>query len=282
MKKEPAIPQHDLKGSNGEILHFDFAAWGEGDGHEPGVAHRHNFHEILVFEKGGGTHDIDFKTFETRSRSVHFVSSHSVHLMFRQKASAGYSLLFSPGYLPDELMAGLPFSKANPVLQLNEPEFGEVNQLAQKIKTEHHQKQPFYQPIVRGAVHSLMYYLLRVCREKHATPDISSYPHQVTSFIRLLERHYTTHRAVADYATMLHISAKHLIDLCRRHTGKTPLQLIREHTITEARKLLFYSGMSIKEIAYTMGFDEPANFSKFFKAATGTSPGTYRVRSGGK
>ena len=81
---------------------------------------------------------------------------------------------------------------------------------------------------------------------------------------------------VNDYAERLHISPKHLIDLCKKNTGKTPLQLIKEYTVAEAKRLLYNTGLTIKEVAYELNFDDPANFSKYFKSVCGYSPANYR------
>jgi AraC-like DNA-binding protein len=93
----------------------------------------------------------------------------------------------------------------------------------------------------------------------------------------LVQRHYADHKRVEDYADLLHISPKHLIAVCKEYTGNTPLNIIRDHLIAEIKKLLYHTDLSVKEIAYRLNFDEPGNFSKYFRSATGFTPLEYRA-----
>ncbi len=64
---------------------------------------------------------------------------------------------------------------------------------------------------------------------------------------------------------------------CKEHTGNTPLNIIRVHLVAEIKKLLYHTDLSVKEIAYRLNFDEPGNFSKYFRSATGFTPLEYRA-----
>jgi len=239
--------------------------------------HRHNFNEVLIYYKGGGTHDIDFTTYESKDRSLHFVASDNVHLVLNNKEDEGCSLLFENDFIDKDLTERLPFNKSNPVLQLNEEDFLSLDGLIERIKSEYSKKQKGYEMIIQAYLQTFMLHLIRMYesqnpegREGNAKPEI------INKFIVLIRENYIKHETVEQYASMLNVSAKHLIDLCKTHTGKTPLRHIRDHIISEAKKLLFNTKLSVKEIAYELGFDEPGNFSKYFKNASGYSPVEYR------
>jgi AraC-like DNA-binding protein len=57
---------------------------------------------------------------------------------------------------------------------------------------------------------------------------------------------------------------------------KTPRQIIREQVTLEAERLLYYTDMTGEEIAYDLGFDDPAHFSRFFKNLTAASPSEFK------
>ena len=100
----------------------------------------------------------------------------------------------------------------------------------------------------------------------------------VREFNYLVETHFKTHHKVADYAAMLNKSPKTLSNLFAEYNHKTPLQIIQERRILEARRLLQYANESISEIAYEMGFEELPSFSRFFKGRTGLSPSKFREK----
>lgn len=95
----------------------------------------------------------------------------------------------------------------------------------------------------------------------------------------LVEQHFREKHRVADYAEMLFKSPKTLSNLFHKSGDISPLKVINERIILEAKRLLFYSDKNAEEIGYELGFSEPAHFSKFFKNLVGTPPSTFRKDS---
>jgi len=92
----------------------------------------------------------------------------------------------------------------------------------------------------------------------------------------LLEREFMHLHLVSDYAARLSVSTKTLTLAVRACTGQTPLQMIDDRLVLEAKRLLRLSDLTVKEIAYHLGFDSPSNFVKFFRRHTGFQPGEYQ------
>ena len=97
-------------------------------------------------------------------------------------------------------------------------------------------------------------------------------------FEELLEAHFADHWAVADYANELGMTPVHLSRLTRAATGRTASRLIEERLVREARRNLVYTGLPVSTIAYTLGFNDPAYFSRMFSRVTGLSPRAFRQR----
>lgn len=97
-------------------------------------------------------------------------------------------------------------------------------------------------------------------------------------FTRLIERHFREHLPTEDYARRLGISAPHLNALCRRLGGHSALQMINQRLLLEAKRCLVYTAMTVHQISDSLGFSEPAYFSRFFKRGTGQSPKAFRLR----
>jgi AraC family transcriptional activator of pobA len=101
----------------------------------------------------------------------------------------------------------------------------------------------------------------------------------VSNFLDLVEQQMRRHWSVADYARYLGVSVDRLNSAVQRATGQTPLSLIHSRLIAEARQMLEGSGMHIAEIALSLGFEDPAYFSRFFKRLSGRSPRQYRFEA---
>ena len=101
----------------------------------------------------------------------------------------------------------------------------------------------------------------------------------VRRFNFLVDIHFKTKRQVSEYADLLNKSPKTLANLFLLYNQKTPHQIIHERVALEAKRLLHFSEKNSKEIAFELGFDEPAHFSKFFKKVVGLSPTEYREKT---
>jgi AraC family transcriptional activator of pobA len=97
-------------------------------------------------------------------------------------------------------------------------------------------------------------------------------------FELLLEQHYLKHWTVSQYAGALSITPTHLSRITRSATGRSASNLIVERVVREARRNLAYTTLPISTIAYTLGFNDPAYFSRMFSEATGLSPRSFRER----
>ena len=100
----------------------------------------------------------------------------------------------------------------------------------------------------------------------------------ILSFRRLLDVHFQQHKQVKFYCEALGLSEKRLNQTTSTVLGKTPKQVIDEYTVLEGKRLLAHSHLSVKEVAFKMGFEEPTNFAKHFRKHTGQSPQLFRTR----
>lgn len=98
----------------------------------------------------------------------------------------------------------------------------------------------------------------------------------VRKFNVLVDTHYKTKRKVSDYAELLFKSPKTLSNLFALYNQKSPQQIILDRLALEAKRLMSFSNKQNQEIAYELGFNDPAHFSRFFKKMTNTSPTQYR------
>ena len=98
----------------------------------------------------------------------------------------------------------------------------------------------------------------------------------VQRFRQMVELHYRQNLSIGAFARLLGVTRTHLHDACLRDTGSTPLALIHDRIISEAKLKLEQTEPLVEQVAYSLGFREPAYFNRFFKRMTGQSPGAYR------
>lgn len=98
----------------------------------------------------------------------------------------------------------------------------------------------------------------------------------VRAFNFLVEQHFREKHTVSEYAELLNKSPKTLANLFKKINQKTPLELIKNRRMLEARRLLSYTNEPISEIGYQIGFNDIQSFSRFFKKNEGSSPSEFR------
>ena len=98
----------------------------------------------------------------------------------------------------------------------------------------------------------------------------------IRDFNYLVEQHFKEKHTVAEYASLLNKSPKTISNLFKKVNDKTPLQLIQNRRMIEARRLLRHSDMAISEIGYEIGFNDVQTFSRFFKKHEGVSPSDFK------
>ena len=119
----------------------------------------------------------------------------------------------------------------------------------------------------------------RMARERFAAGAGSERQFDIVRrYYVLVDRYFREKKQVQEYALLLHRSPKTLSNLFAVYGLPSPLQVIRDRTQAEARRLLLYTSKSAKEVAGILGFEDAASFSRFFKGATGKSISEYRSR----
>jgi AraC family transcriptional regulator, transcriptional activator of pobA len=98
-----------------------------------------------------------------------------------------------------------------------------------------------------------------------------------TRFRQLVEDHYLEHWNIIRYAEELAVTQQTLNRVCRAFVGKGALDIVQERLLLAARRHLIYTEASVEAIAYGIGFQDPAYFSRFFKRMTGMAPGQFRL-----
>jgi AraC-like DNA-binding protein len=149
----------------------------------------------------------------------------------------------------------------------------ELNLLIQHLKKEFETNEWNKDSMLRTLLVRFIILLTRQARKQYLNEDVKEDRFNLLRHYNLLvEQHFRKEHRVQFYAAKLNKSPKTISNIFAQYGDKTPQQIIHGRIIQEAKRLLYYSDKTMKEIAQHLGFDDPAHFSKFFKNQTGENP----------
>ena len=269
---------HEVKGREINSDHYP---------HKTDRPHRHSYYEICIFINGAGKHEIDFNTHVIHSNSVHFLSPGQVHRISREKNYHGYLIVFSSEFFSlgpfqqENLLFHFPFFNNPamlPVLDLEENAFKEIIQLILQMQKESRSEQQPYSEILRVYLQLLLLKFKQYYVQQFAEQAKMNDPHfvHVQQFNMLVEKKFMEHHLVQDYAAIMGISPALLNKYVKKITGKTAGEVIIDRLILQAKRLLIYTDLSNKEIAFRLKYKDPSYFTRAFKRKTNRSPSQFR------
>ena len=251
------------------------------------VIHRVNFYNLLFITEDKGQHRIDFTDYKYQKGDVITVRKNQIHKFYKSGAK-GFLLLFTEDFIVsylEELEALKALQLFNellgqPKIKLNKTEYAELLQLIQKIEHEYFKIGDEYSMgIIRSSLHILITKLYRAKSRQQNTVPEKKYLAQFIAFQDLVEQKCFETKTVQDYALTLGCSTKTLNNVAHSIVHKSAKAFIDDIVIKQIKRHLINSTLSIKEIAYRAGFDEPTNLYKYFKKFTGTTPELFRQAS---
>lgn len=240
--------------------------------------HKHDFFVFLLIERGSGEHTIDFTKYEVGARQLHLLFPDQVHQWKFGKSTRAYQLMFSKSLyaaISTAIGFSFPLLQQYPVIPLTDSCFKLLLHEFRAIKEELNNRAVHW-PLIQVRCHLIAQlagreaeHTIRVFETFRAHPLLSG-------FHALVDAHYLQEKSVSFYAEKLAITPNYLTIICKRHLHMSAQQLIHNRLILEAKRLVLATDQSLKEIAYTLGFQDPAYFSNFFKLHTGKSPREFR------
>jgi len=248
--------------------------------------HRVDFYLILAITEGTGTHIIDFSPYRYREGSILFISKGQVHAFEVRPDRDGFLILFTEAFLSKNLIHSdiLSFYRLynyhlhSPVMQPEEFGKYQIVPIIHEIYDEYNVSNDFAkEEILRLLLKLLLLKAERVKQTLIPQEKNSEWFTRFGIFRNKLEKHFTETRNAHVYAKMMNISYKHLNEICKSLTGITAKAFIDQFVILEMKRRLAMSDLSIKELTYELGFDEPTNLVKFFKKHTHQPPSQFKL-----
>ncbi|MCC9070712.1 helix-turn-helix transcriptional regulator [Flavobacterium sp. F-65] len=242
--------------------------------------HKHDFYMLFFVEKGTGFHNIDFTQHIVGDNQVHFIRPGQVHNWLLNANTIGFQLMVSAEIITIfSNLSQLPFfgQSVPSCLSLTKEEFQEFKNHLQEIEKVLPQNDLLSKEIILLRLHLLFKLLQKDYLDQFPEYNFSGRPEKVIKkFNDLIDTNFQTESSVRFYADKLSITPNYLNILSQKYLMMPASDAIKERTILEAKRLLTSTDLSIKEIAYQLGFNDNGYFSKVFKKYAGKTPGDFK------
>jgi AraC-like DNA-binding protein len=244
--------------------------------------------KILYLPKGC-TIKVDFTIYHTDGPALFFISPNQVLSIEGLCAGTGYFIFYNRDFyciqIHDEEVAcdGLLYNNINnmPMTAVPAEEAVFIDYLFTQLEDEFRFKESSHEEMLRTYLKQLLIKSTRRWKQQHlggALTDQNNDPNAFRRFTQLVEAHYKEKHTVADYADLMLVAPKTLTHTFKRMNLPPPNEVIKNRIILEAKRLLVHTNMTAKEIAYELGYDDPAYFSRLFFIKTGDSPLVFKAK----
>lgn len=243
-------------------------------------AHRDDHYLFFVLEEGSASLMIDFHELPMGASTLYYILPGQVHHRIRNEAAGGWFLAI------DTMLVATDYQEVfEGQLLLQQPFLLSAKQLEQchallcLLEEKYHEEDQnaFYTPVLHSLLQSFIGIAAGCYSQHNNAPQRMSRPSQLAlQFKKLLAANIRTTKSPSAYASLLHVSESYLNEALKKITGFPVSYWIIQEVMLEAKRLLYYSELNVKEIAHALGYEDHAYFSRLFKKSTDTTPLAFR------
>lgn len=243
-----------------------------------GQPHKASFYQFVWITEGEAIFRIDFRDITVKANEALIISAGQVCQFDTVSDYKGKMILFTGSFFTvteldsnflhtSEILNPVNLNTTTPICPI----------LASNIIALLHEelKKPV-DDFQIGIAQSLLRVILLEAERKLKTTFTPSLNNIGREFYNAVEKHYKENRNTEFYVQLLCVNEKKLSKEVKAISDKTPKVYIDSRIILEAQRMLSYSDLSVKEIGFQLGFDEPTNFAKYFRKHTGMTPVQFR------
>jgi AraC family transcriptional activator of pobA len=277
------IPVHQLKSRASSGLEMrSFAGDTKPADVETLGAHRDDHYLFFLLGSGNASLMIDFNELHFKDLCLYYILPGQVHHRIRSDMETGWYMAVDTSLVPPDyrdvfegkLLVQQPAT-------LNKPEFDECNLLINLLNDKYIESKndAFHLPVTYALLEAFIGIVASYYRDKEDNKMKVSRPVELArQFKRLLNEHVLNQKTPSGYADLMNVSEGYLNEVLKKVTGFSVSQLILNEVILEAKRLLYYSKLNVKEIAHSLGYQDHTYFSRIFKNSEGISPLQFRSK----
>lgn len=251
---------------------------------------RLNYFSLIWIQEGNGKTVADFNTYEYEKDYLFSFAPYQPFMFEENERTKGLVINFHSDFFcilkhhEDIACNGVLFNNVyeTPFVKIDEETKSTMHFIIKEMIKDIEENQL---AMNESVVSYLKLLLINASRLRNTKEQISEHASEEDSFITqklkdLIELHFKEKHLPKEYAELLHITPKALAKLSKKHYNKTLSNLISERIIIEAKRELYLTSKSVKEISMELGYEDEFYFSRFFKKNTSTSPSVFRKTVG--
>lgn len=242
----------------------------------------------ILFLPSGYKIRVDFNEYVIHKQALFFVAPNQILQIEETGSEAGHFIFYNSDFyciqIHDAEVAcdGLLFNNINnmPRVDVEEEEVDFIKFLFHQIEGEFRLNDISLEEMIRTYLKQLLIKSTRLWKQQHLNKEAVNQKGDLDFFRKftlLVDAHYKEKHSVADYADLLYVAPKTITHKFKRLLLPQPNDIIKNRIVLEAKRLLVHTSMTTKEIAYELGYEDPAYFSKLFKGKTNYSPSDFRA-----
>lgn len=248
--------------------------------------HRHeDFLQILYIQSGGGEILLGHEKQAIKSPCIVIAPRLIPHGFNFDRNIQGYVLTINQSHLQQLLSFDMTLLEQIEIpiqisLRNNLEDSQIIGSTISNLSKEYSSSQQWRSALIFNYLLSLLISIARVLPKARVQANKGSRAAiHVEKFKKLLDVQFRKHLPIQEYANEIGITQTQLNRVCREVLGKSALEITHQRLLVEAQRDLIYTNISIKEIAFTLGFADEAYFTKFFKRLTNKSPSHFRTEA---
>ena len=238
-----------------------------------------NAYSIYWIQEGKGTYNIDFEQYQFEDNVLFFLSPGQVFTVDSEQIKTAYKLTFVRDFYciqtHDQEVAcnGILFNNIyeTPFVKPCEKDTAKLNFILESLIEEFQQNETAQYDMLQSYLKQFIISSVRVKKENHVIKEDTE-TRLFKDFSLLVEQNFRNMHSVTDYANRLGLSPKSITKHFQKLGAKTPSDFIKNRILLEAKRLLIYTDKTVKEIAFELGFNDPAYFTRFFTKGIEKSP----------
>lgn len=238
-----------------------------------------NAYAIYWIREGSGTYNVDFESYTFDDNVLFFLSPGQVFTVDSEQIKTAYKLTFVRDFYciqtHDKEVAcnGVLFNNIyeTPFVKPCEKDTKKLSFILESLFEEFQQNETAQYDMLQSYLKQFIICAVRVQKENNVIKEDTE-TRLFKDFSLLVEQNYKTMHSVTDYANRLGLSPKSITKNFQKLGAKTPSYFIKNRIVLEAKRMLVYTDKTVKEIAFDLGFNDPAYFTRFFTKAISKSP----------
>ncbi|OOQ61913.1 helix-turn-helix domain-containing protein [Mucilaginibacter pedocola] len=281
-KKSRQIPVNKLpEGAYHGIMMMRDSFDGSPNSYEVERSHRDGGYTFIIQEEGNTHIEIDFQTYCIQAPAIVFIKPDQVHRLIKFEHAAISTWIITEEDLRSEYLNSL--QNLSPVKPLAvEP--GTLATLSQAaalcLKLSEQKEEKLYHSILKESCNTLVAMVVsQYLGKSQPSEHFTRFEIITRSFKTSLEKNFRKIKEPAAYAELLNISTSYLNECVKATTGRSVSAHIQQRVMLEAKRLLFHSSRSVKEIAGELGYHDHSYFIRLFVKVAGSTPIAFRDKN---